>query len=77
MKKISMSISEFSRNADSIIKEIQNDHIELIDHHQPVAYLISAQTYEALLEELDDAYLVELAKKRRNNKSVKVLINQL
>lgn len=77
MKKISMRISEFSQNTNSIVKEIKNSTIELIDHDQPVAYLIPAQTYEALLEELDDAYLVELASKRIHNKSVKVHIDQL
>ena len=77
MKKISMSISEFCQNAELIIQKIKCDPIELIDHSQPVAYLISTKTYESFLDQLDDADLVEIAKKRRHNKSIKVNINQL
>ncbi len=72
-----VSISDLRKNISSIIDEAGDSPIAVLNHNRPAAYLISAKAYEALLERLDDAYLVEVAKKRSTGKTVKVKLDEL
>lgn len=72
-----VSISDLRKNISSIIDEAGDSAVAVLNHNKPAAYILSAKAYEALLERLDDAYLVELAKKRRVGKFVKVRLDEL
>jgi antitoxin StbD len=72
-----VSISDLRKNISTIIDEAGDSAVAVLNHNKPAAYLLSAKAYESLLERLDDAYLLELAKKRRHGKTVKVRLNDL
>lgn len=72
-----VSISDLRKNISTIIDEAGDSAVAVLNHNKPAAYILSAKAYEALLERLDDAYLVELAKKRRTGKFVKVRLDEL
>jgi antitoxin StbD len=72
-----VSISDLRKNISSIIDEAGDSAVAVLNHNKPAAYLLSAKAYESLLERLDDAYFLELAKKRRQGKTVKVRLNDL
>ena len=72
-----VSISDLRKNISLIIDEAGDSAIAILNHNKPAAYLLSAKAYESLLKRLDDAYLLELAKTRRQGKTVKVRLNDL
>lgn len=51
--------------------------VAVLNHNKPVAYLLSAKAYEALLDKLEDAELTKIVKERRGGKTVKVKLEDL
>lgn len=60
-----ISASEFARNIRATMREAQTGPIALLDHNQIKAYLVSKDSYEAMLERLDDSNLAALIRARR------------
>jgi antitoxin StbD len=55
----SVSISELKKNPSALLSQANGSPIAVLNHNKPTAYLIDAETYESLMDMLDD---VELAK---------------
>jgi antitoxin StbD len=72
MKHSKISISNLRKNLNDIIEELRSSPIAVYSSKKPVAYILSAKCYEALLEKLDDVQLTELAKSRLQGKRVQV-----
>ena len=53
LAKFSASISELKRNPSALLKEAEGSPITILNHNKPTAYLVPAETYEALLEMID------------------------
>ena len=51
--------------------------VAVLNHNKPAAYLISAATYEDMLEQLEDAALTKIVKARAGGKTVKVNLEDL
>jgi antitoxin StbD len=64
----SASISELKRNPSALIEQSDGEPIAILNHNKPTAYLIPAQTYEELLESIEDYQLGILVKERQNEK---------
>lgn len=64
LAEYSSSISELKRNPAGIIEEAKGAPIAILSHNKPVAYLIPSNTYEMLLEELENKMLAEIALSR-------------
>ncbi len=62
----SASISELKKNPSLLIEKAEGEPIAILNHNKPTAYLIPADTYEALLEKLEDYQLGLIIKKRQN-----------
>ena len=75
--KSTISISDLRKNISSIIQDAGDCPLAVLNHNKPAAYILSAKAYEALMERLDDARLVDTAKKRLNGKRVKVKLDDL
>lgn len=58
------SISELKKNPTQIINNAHGAPIAILNHNLATAYLVPAETFERLLELVDDAKLSELAYKR-------------
>jgi len=76
---LSASISELKRNPSALLQEAEGNPIIILNHNKPAAYLISAETYEAMFDLIDDHELGEIIKQRQNEKSkaVEVLMDDL
>ena len=46
-------------------------------HNKPSAYLVPAETYQRLMERLEDLELAELVRARRSERRVKVKLDDL
>ena len=75
----SASISELKKNPSALIQQSDGEPIAILNHNKPTAYLIPAETYEALLEKVEDYQLGMLIKDRQNEKisAVEVTLDEL
>lgn len=75
----SASISELKRNPSALIDQSDGEPIAILNHNKPTAYLIPAETYEQLLESIEDYQLGFIVKERQNEKisAIEVDIDEL
>ena len=72
-----VSITELRRNPGAIIDEAGVSAVAILNHNRATAYLVPAETFEAMMEQLEDIDLAELVRKRRGGKTVKVSLDDL
>ena len=53
----SASISELKKNPSALIDKSGGEPIAILTHNRPTAYLIPAETYEALLDKIEKVLL--------------------
>lgn len=75
----SASISELKKNPSALIEQSQGEPIAILNHNKPTAYLVPAETYEQIMERLEDFQLGLIVKERHNEKisAVEVSIDDL
>lgn len=75
----SASISELKKNPTALLNEADGSAIAILNHNKPAAYLVPAETYEQLMDMLDDYELAKLVEERRADLSeaVEVSIDDL
>ena len=75
----SASISELKRNPSALIEQAEGEPIAILNHNRPTAYLIPAETYEELMERLEDYQLGLIVNARQNQKieAVEVDIDEI
>ncbi len=75
----SASISELKKNPSALIEQSDGEPIAILNHNRPTAYLIPAETYEALLEKIEDYQLGVIVKERQHEKisAVEVTLDEL
>jgi len=71
----SASISELKKNPTALITEAAGEAIAILNHNKPAAYLIPAETYEHLMEMIDDIELAKIVAERRADLSQAVEVN--
>ncbi len=69
LSSYSASISELKKNPTALLKESDGEAITILNHNVPTAYLVPAETYELLLNRLEDAELTEIVIARHNERS--------
>ncbi len=72
-----VSISDLKKNPSDIIKRAHGAPVAILNHNRPTAYLVPAAAFEAMMEQLDDQYLIQLVKDRQKETSVKVSLDDL
>jgi len=75
----SASISELKRNPSALIEKAEGEPIAILKHNRPTAYLIPAETYEVLMDRLEDYQLGLIVNERQNEKieAVEVDIDEI
>ena len=75
----SASISELKKNPTALIEQAEGEPIAILNHNSPTAYLIPAETYENMLERLEDYQLGLIVKERQGEKksALEVTIDEL
>jgi len=71
----SASISELKKNPSALIEQSEGEPIAILNHNRPTAYLVPAETYELLMERLEDYQLGLIVKERQNEKISAVEVN--
>ena len=76
---LSASISELKKNPSALLQQADGSPITILNHNKPTAYLIPAETYEALIEGIEDYDLGLIVKQRKTEKpkAVEVSVDEL
>lgn len=61
----SASISELKKNPTALLNEADGSAIAILNHNKPAAYLVPAETYEWMMNVLDDYELGKVVDERR------------
>ena len=73
----SASISELKKNPTALLNEADGAAIAILNHNKPAAYLVPAETYEFLMDHIEDLELLSIVEQRKNEATVKVSLNDL
>ena len=71
----SASISELKKNPTALLNEADGAAIAILNHNKPAAYLVPAQMYEQLMEQLDDYELTKVVESRRGDLSQAITVS--
>ena len=79
LSSCSASISELKKNPTALLNEAEGSPIAILNHNVPTAYLIPAETYEWLMDKLEDSELAQIVTDRASekDKAIEVDINEL
>ena len=79
LSSCSASISELKKNPTALLNEAEGSPIAILNHNVPAAYLIPAETYEWLMDKLEDSELAQIVTERASekNKAIEVDIDEL
>ena len=79
LSSCSASISELKKNPTALLNEAEGSPIAILNHNIPAAYLIPADTYEWLMDKLEDAELAQIVNDRMNEKdnAIEVSLDEL
>ncbi len=72
LAECSASISELKKNPSALLHEANGSAIAILNHNKPAAYLVPAETYEWLMDELDDYALSQIVEERRSELSTAI-----
>lgn len=75
----SASISELKRNPTALIEQALGEPVVILNHNTPSAYLVPSETFERMMELLDDIELNRLCDERKKDldKAVSVTLSGL
>ena len=73
----SASVTELKKNPTALVEEAEGAPVAIMNHNRPMAYLVPAETYEAIIECLIDNELAEIIQSRKNEKAIKVNLDEL
>jgi antitoxin StbD len=79
LSNYSASISELKKGPSALLSKSEGSPIAILNHNSPTAYLIPAETYEWLLDRIDDIELAQIVTKRMPEKenAIEIDINEL
>lgn len=75
--RASVSISDLKKNPTRVINQSEGEAVAILNHNKPSAYIIPADTFEALMEKLEDYELSRVVQEREHEPSVKVSLDEL
>lgn len=77
MANIAVSVSELKKNPSSIAERANGAPVAVLNHNRVVAYMVPSDTFEAILELLDDQALAKIAQARAGGPTIKVELDDL
>ncbi len=79
LSSCSASISELKKNPTALLNEAEGSPVAILNHNIPAAYLVPAETYEWLMDKLEDAELAQIVLERVDEKenAIEVSLDEL
>ena len=73
--ELSVSMTEFKKNPAKIVRSADKKPVAVLNHNKPAFYMLAPELFEALLRELEDRELLELARQRLATKGDVVTVD--
>jgi antitoxin StbD len=75
----SISMSEFKKNPARVLRNAGEKPVAVLNHNRPAFYMVTPKLFEALIEELSDRDLVNLARQRlaQKDEAIEVDVDQI
>lgn len=64
MKQVIASLTELKKNPSALLKKDEGATVAILNHNKPAAYLVPAETYEWMVEAIDDYELIKTIESR-------------
>ncbi|WP_158967705.1 type II toxin-antitoxin system Phd/YefM family antitoxin [Paraglaciecola sp. L3A3] len=71
------SISELKANPMKVALSAHGEAIAVLNRNEPAFYCIPAETYELMMDHIEDLELLAIVEQRKNEANVKVSLNDL
>lgn len=71
------SISELKANPMKIAMSAHGEPIAVLNRNEPAFYCIPAETYEFMMDHIEDLELLAIVAQRKDEESIKVNLNDL
>ncbi len=65
---ISASITELKKNPSALLKRASGEPVVILNHNKPTAYLIPAEAFESLMDQLENLELALMVRERKAEK---------
>ena len=75
LASFSATISELKKNPTALLKKADGEAIVILNKNLPTAYLIPANSYELLMDKLEDYELGEIVKERQSEKQLAIEVS--
>ncbi|WP_075185000.1 type II toxin-antitoxin system Phd/YefM family antitoxin [Teredinibacter haidensis] len=77
LTEMAASISELKANPMKVVASGEGMPIAVLNRNEPAFYCIPAKAYEAMMDLIEDKDLLEVARSRMDEESVKVKLDEL
>ena len=71
------SISELKANPMKVALSAHGEAIAVLNRNEPAFYCIPAETYELMMDHIEDLELLAIVQQRKSEASIKVSLNDL
>lgn len=70
-----VSMSQFKKNPAEVLRSAGEKPVAVLNHNRPAFYMVTPKLFEALIEELADRHLLELARQRLTHKDTAIEVD--
>jgi antitoxin StbD len=77
---VGVSISDLKKNPAAVVAAAQTSQVAILNRNKPVAYVVSPEVWEAVLEMHEDALDAEIARRRveeEGDQAIPVTLDEL
>jgi antitoxin StbD len=74
---VAVSVSDLKKSPTAIMDQADGEAVAVLNHNRVMAYMVPAESYETMMEQLDDIALVQVVRARASEKPVRVSIDEL
>lgn len=75
--EIAVSVSELKKNPSAVMAGAAGKPVAVLNHNRVMGYMVPAELYESMIDRLEDAALVALAKARADETPIPVSLDDL
>lgn len=74
---VAYSITELKSNPMKVATSAADEPVAILNRNEPAFYCIPAETYELIMDKIEDLELLSLAKSRENEPSIAINVDEL
>ncbi|GJE16391.1 type II toxin-antitoxin system Phd/YefM family antitoxin [Methylobacterium marchantiae] len=77
MADVAVSVSELKKSPTSVMNRADGAPVAILNHNRVMGYMVPPETFEAMMEAIDDDVLAAIVKARAGEVPVRVTLDAL